>query len=112
MTVPLIRSTPLNKSGFSDPKLIRPPGSLEERDFLKRCVKCGECMKVCITNGLQPTLAEAGIEGYAFNMIGLFFFGPVLERVFGYKKFWIFYLLCGCGSGLVAVLFLFCPGPF
>lgn len=47
----------------SHPLLIRPPGALEERAFLRRCVKCGECMKVCLTNGLHPTLGEAGLEG-------------------------------------------------
>jgi MauM/NapG family ferredoxin protein len=47
----------------TDPSLIRPPGALAEREFLRRCVKCGECMKVCLTNGLHPTLGEAGLEG-------------------------------------------------
>mgnify|MGYP001765808799 CR=1 FL=1 len=47
----------------TDPLLIRPPGALAEGDFLRRCVKCGECMKVCLTNGLHPTLAQAGLEG-------------------------------------------------
>ena len=47
----------------TDPLLIRPPGALPEQEFLRRCVKCGECMKVCLTNGLHPTLAEAGLEG-------------------------------------------------
>ena len=45
------------------PELVRPPGSRSEADFLARCVRCGECMKVCITGGLQPTLLSAGIEG-------------------------------------------------
>jgi ferredoxin len=43
--------------------LIRPPGSAPEKAFLARCVRCGECMRVCLTNGLQPTLFEAGVEG-------------------------------------------------
>jgi polyferredoxin/Pyruvate/2-oxoacid:ferredoxin oxidoreductase delta subunit len=45
------------------PELVRPPGSRPEDDFLSRCVRCGECMKVCITGGLQPTLLSAGFEG-------------------------------------------------
>jgi len=45
------------------PLLVRPPGSRPEADFLSRCIRCGECMKVCITGGLQPTLLTAGIEG-------------------------------------------------
>jgi ferredoxin len=61
--VPLLRSTPLSKTAYSNPDVLRPPGALDEKEFLRRCVKCGECMKVCITNGLQPTLLEAGLEG-------------------------------------------------
>lgn len=63
VAVPLLRAMPLAKTGTQEPVLLRPPGALEEKEFLKRCVKCGECMKVCITNGLQPTLFEAGVEG-------------------------------------------------
>ena len=47
----------------ANPTLIRPPGALIEKDFLERCIKCGECMKVCPTNGIQPTLTQAGFEG-------------------------------------------------
>ncbi len=63
LTAPLLRITPLARAGAAEPTLIRPPGALAEEEFLKRCVRCGECMKVCITGGLQPTLLEAGLEG-------------------------------------------------
>ena len=43
--------------------VIRPPGSLSEEEFLDKCIRCGECMKVCPTNGLQPAFLEAGVEG-------------------------------------------------
>jgi len=43
--------------------LIRPPGSIPEKDFLNVCIHCGMCMKVCPTNGLQPCILEAGING-------------------------------------------------
>lgn len=59
---PFLRSSTGLDENYN-PYLIRPPGSLEEREFLKRCIRCGECMKVCPTNGLQPTMLEAGIEG-------------------------------------------------
>ena len=60
--VPLLRATTaLGKS--RNEHLIRPPGALEETDFLARCIRCGECMKVCPNNALQPTLSEAGLEG-------------------------------------------------
>jgi MauM/NapG family ferredoxin protein len=48
----------------SDPRLIRPPGSLPEKDFLKLCQRCGLCMKICPTNVINPTLGEAGISGF------------------------------------------------
>jgi len=46
-----------------DPMLIRPPGATNESAFLAQCIRCSQCMKVCPTSGLQPTLMEAGLEG-------------------------------------------------
>ena len=43
--------------------LLRPPGALDETDFLSRCIRCGECMRVCPNDALQPTFTEAGLEG-------------------------------------------------
>jgi membrane associated rhomboid family serine protease len=36
-----------------------------------------------------------------FNSIGLYFFGPWVERWWGAKRFLMFYLLCGCGGALL-----------
>jgi polyferredoxin len=47
----------------SQPRRIRPPGSVPEEVFLNRCLRCGECMKACLTNGLQPSIVEAGPGG-------------------------------------------------
>jgi MauM/NapG family ferredoxin protein len=44
-------------------RLIRPPGALPEMDFQARCVRCGECIKACLTNTLQPVWFEAGLSG-------------------------------------------------
>lgn len=49
---------------LSSAQLIRPPGAMPEQKFLAKCIRCGECMKVCPTNGLQPAIAEAGLEGF------------------------------------------------
>ncbi len=46
-----------------NPKLIRPPGALTEGDFLTRCIKCGQCMRICPTNVIQPAGLEGGLEG-------------------------------------------------
>ncbi len=60
--VPLMRAnTGLGKGRHE--RLLRPPGSLDESDFLSRCIRCGECMKVCPNTALHPTFDEAGIEG-------------------------------------------------
>ncbi len=54
--------------------LIRPPGARPEADFLTRCLRCGQCMKVCPTNGLQPTWMNNGFEGI---------FSPALQSRIG-----------------------------
>ncbi len=72
----LVRLNPVRETGAAE--LIRPPGSVEETEFLRRCVKCGECMKVCITNGLQPTFMQAGFEGI---------WSPILVSRIGYCEF-------------------------
>lgn len=42
-----------------------------------------------------------------FNSIGLFFFGPFVERWWGAWRFLVYYLLCGCaGAGLFTLLVL------
>ena len=35
-----------------------------------------------------------------FNMYALFIFGPILEQVWGPKRFFIFYMVCGLGAAL------------
>ncbi len=46
-----------------NPSLIRPPGALDEDRFLARCLRCGQCMRICPTNIIQPALLEAGVQG-------------------------------------------------
>lgn len=43
--------------------VVRPPGAIPEDEFLGRCIRCGQCIKSCITNTLQPVALEAGLEG-------------------------------------------------
>ena len=40
-------------------RLIRPPGATLT-DFTAMCMRCGECVRVCPTQGLQPSLTEGG----------------------------------------------------
>jgi ferredoxin len=41
--------------------VIRPPGALPEEEFVRTCILCQECVRVCPTGGLKPTFLEAGI---------------------------------------------------
>ena len=36
------------------------------------------------------------------NMLGLYFFGPLLEYFLGFKKFLILYFVCGIGAGILS----------
>jgi polyferredoxin len=74
------------------PKVIRPPGAVEERAFLERCIRCAECMKVCPNNALHPAFFEAGIEGL---------WTPILIARVGYCEYSC--VLCGqvCPTGAI-----------
>jgi ferredoxin len=50
-------------------RLLRPPGVESEGEFLKRCVRCGECMKVCLKSALYPAVMQAGVEGVFTPMV-------------------------------------------
>jgi len=86
---PIIRS---GKAIAASEPFIRPPGSLIEDDFLKRCIRCGQCMKICPTNALQPALLDSGWEGI---------FTPVLKARIGYCEHYC--TLCGeiCPTGAI-----------
>jgi polyferredoxin len=89
--LPLLRSAP-GLATAGNPRLIRPPGSLDEKNFLARCIRCGECMKVCPNDALQPSLTEAGLEGL---------WTPVLAPRIGYCE--PSCVLCGqvCPTGAI-----------
>ena len=78
-----------------DPSLLRPPGALAETEFLARCVRCAECIQVCIGNALQPAFLQAGLDGM---------FSPVLMARTGYCEFNC--TLCGqvCPTGAIREL--------
>lgn len=89
--LPLARSSDTIDSNYYD-RLIRPPGSVAERDFLERCIRCAECMKVCPNNALHPAFLESGIEG---------FWTPILIPRIGYCE--PSCVLCGdvCPTGAI-----------
>lgn len=59
--IPMLRLSGTTGSNWNA-GLIRPPGALAETDFLARCIKCGQCMRVCPTNVIQPALFQFGAE--------------------------------------------------
>jgi len=71
---------------------LRPPGSLPEGAFLKTCLRCGACMKVCPTGGLQPAFLEKGVEGL---------WTPILVPRVGHCEYHC--TLCGqvCSTGAI-----------
>ena len=71
------------------PNLLRPPGAADERTFLSLCIRCGECMKVCPTNVLQPAIFEAGLEGV---------FSPRLAPRFIFEQSYCEYACTLCGQ--------------
>jgi len=75
-----------------DKKVIRPPGSLKETDFLDSCIKCDQCIRVCPTNVLQPAVLESGLEG---------FWTPILNMKIGFCE--VNCTLCGevCPTGAI-----------
>lgn len=54
--------------------------------------------------GYQFLHSPHNIFHIVFNMIGLYFLGPTLERYWGSKKFIFFYLGCGVAGGLFYML--------
>ncbi|PLX79202.1 MAG: hypothetical protein C0614_08155, partial [Desulfuromonas sp.] len=61
LLAPAVRIGPVTRE--QNPYLLRPPGAVDESEFLQRCVRCAECMKVCIGRALHPALLEAGPIG-------------------------------------------------
>lgn len=48
---------------------------------------------------------HANLSHLFFNMLGLFFFGPIVEQYLGSKRYLAFYLLCGiCGAIMYLIL--------
>jgi membrane associated rhomboid family serine protease len=50
---------------------------------------------------------HAGIQHIFFNMLALYFFGPIVEQTLGPRRYLAFYLLSGIASGLMFVILCF-----
>ncbi|GAB1392710.1 ferredoxin-type protein NapG [Rhodocyclaceae bacterium] len=38
---------------YAQKKRLRPPGALDEKDFLSSCIKCGQCVQVCPVDAIK-----------------------------------------------------------
>ena len=38
---------------YAQKKRLRPPGALDEKDFLSSCIKCGQCVQVCPVQAIK-----------------------------------------------------------
>lgn len=43
------------------PMLLRPPGALDESEFLASCIRCGQCVEACPYHALSLTAANASV---------------------------------------------------
>lgn len=41
-------------------KRVRPPGALDEKDFLSSCIKCGQCVQVCPVEAIKLADIDEG----------------------------------------------------
>ena len=53
----------IGRAAHSEPRL-RPPGAVDERDFLAACIKCGQCVQVCPVEAIK--LADL-FEGFGMG---------------------------------------------
>ncbi len=61
LLLPLIKANAMSRRDNTG-RLIRPPGAVPEELFNARCLACGQCMKVCPTNAIQPCSFDDGFE--------------------------------------------------
>lgn len=57
---------------------LRPPGAVSESEFLRRCLRCGQCVEACPTSFIQPSALECGFHAL---------WTPVLNARAGYCSY-------------------------
>lgn len=91
----VMKASRVGRSSAINPELLRPPGVADEQGFLNLCVRCGLCLKVCPTNGLQPSALLGGLEGI---------FSPRLVPRMGYCEIGCTLCSQACPTGAIPQL--------
>lgn len=86
------------------PRNLYPPGRLDIIQFYGSysaytCFYEGEWWRL-----LTYQFLHANMGHLLFNMIALWFFGPVVEERFGHLRFLLYYLFCGVAAALFSTL--------
>lgn len=94
-SLPILNLNLSRVSGNNNPSIIRPPGAITTNRFTALCVRCGECMRICKTNGLHPVVFEDNLANV---------WTPTLVPRLGYCDYEC--ILCGmvCPTGAIKQL--------
>ena len=60
VAIPAAKPHPADSDGKPP---VRPPGSVPEEQFLRMCVRCGQCLQACPNDVLQASAFDQGLEG-------------------------------------------------
>ena len=92
ITYPLVKIAPSRLAGKGG-TFIRPPLAGRDEDaFLKKCLRCGQCMRVCPTQAIHPAGLEGGMESL---------WTPILVPRLGYCEYNCFSCGRACPSGAI-----------
>ncbi|MFH1423222.1 MAG: 4Fe-4S binding protein [Planctomycetota bacterium] len=76
-------------------QILLPPCVSDRRSLISSCIRCGECVKVCPGNVLQPSLFENGVEGA---------FTPLFNPQYGYCLYECILCSSVCPTGAIPQL--------
>lgn len=51
-----------DEAGAAETRLIRPPGALQEAEFLAICLRCGQCAQVCPQHAIKIGRGDKGLS--------------------------------------------------
>jgi membrane associated rhomboid family serine protease len=91
----------INVVVFAVSFIIRPLGEFFFTWFSVYPASLGTSLQLWRIITYQFLHSTSGFGHIFWNMLILFFFGPMLERLWGSRKFLIFYLVCGAAGGVL-----------